>query len=56
MASGMFINLVPLFALASGCLFLGETLQMSEVLGGLLVISGVVIAMRGRQLTGRPRS
>jgi len=52
-ASGIFINLVPLFALASGCLFLGETLETSEVLGGLLVITGVVVAMRARQLAGR---
>lgn len=52
-ASGIFINLVPLFALAFGCMFLGETLETSEVLGGLLVIGGVVIAMRARQFAGR---
>lgn len=54
MATGMFINLVPLFAVASGCLFLGEKFRMSEVFGGLLVIAGVVLATRARQAVGRP--
>ena len=52
-ASGVFINLVPLFALISGCLFLGEKLRPGELLGGLLVISGVVIAIRARRYGNR---
>lgn len=49
-ASGIFINLVPLFALLFGWLFLGEILHAAELAGGLLVISGVVIAMRANTL------
>jgi drug/metabolite transporter (DMT)-like permease len=45
-ASGIFINLVPLFALLFGWLFLDEILQAGELAGGLLVISGVITAMR----------
>ena len=45
-ASGIFINLVPLFALLFGWLFLDETLHAAELAGGLLVISGVITAMR----------
>ena len=52
-ASGVFINLVPLFALLTGWIFLGETLHPGEWLGGVLVISGVMIAMRARRIEGR---
>ncbi|MFZ9937914.1 MAG: DMT family transporter [Luteolibacter sp.] len=52
-ASGVFINLVPLFALLSGWIFLDETLHPGEWLGGALVISGVTIAMRARRIEGR---
>ena len=52
-ASGIFINLVPLFALLSGCLFLGETLHPGEWLGGSLVISGVILAIRARRIENR---
>jgi drug/metabolite transporter (DMT)-like permease len=45
-AAGIFINLVPLFALLFGWLFLGEVLHTGELAGGLLVISGVITAMR----------
>ena len=45
-ASGIFINLVPLFALLFGWLFLYERPRASELAGGLLVISGVITAMR----------
>jgi len=49
-ASGIFINLVPLFALLFGWLFLNETLRPGELAGGLLVIAGVIIAMRAKTL------
>lgn len=51
-ASGVFINLVPLFALLSGWIFLDENLHPGEWLGGALVISGVTIAMRTRSIDG----
>lgn len=50
-ASGIFINLVPLFALLFGWLFLDELLQVGEIVGGLLVISGVITAMRANSLS-----
>jgi drug/metabolite transporter (DMT)-like permease len=53
-ASGVFINLVPLFALLSGWLFLGEILHPGEWLGGALVISGVTLAMRARRHESGP--
>jgi len=53
-ASGIFINLVPLFALLFGWLFLDETLHAGELLGGLLVISGVITAMRANTLRNPP--
>lgn len=53
-ASGIFINLVPLFALLFGWLFLDERLQTGEILGGLLVISGVSTAMRANRVEKTP--
>ena len=53
-ASGIFINLVPLFALLFGWLFLGETLEPGELVGGLLVITGVITAMRAKTLEKTP--
>jgi drug/metabolite transporter (DMT)-like permease len=53
-ASGLFINLVPLFALLFGRLFLAEILHAGELAGGLLVISGVVIAMRAQAFRRSP--
>ena len=49
-ASGIFINLVPLFALLFGWLFLGEILHANELTGGMLVIAGVVTAMMAGRL------
>lgn len=49
-STGIFINLVPLFALLFGWLFLGEILHAGELAGGMLVISGVIIAMRANTL------
>ncbi len=42
--AGVFINLVPVFGIASGALVLGETVPASLVLGGLMVIAGVTLA------------
>lgn len=46
--AGVFINLVPVFAIALAALFLQETPTSSLVLGGSLVIAGVVITNRPR--------
>jgi drug/metabolite transporter (DMT)-like permease len=39
----VFINLVPVFGVASGVLVLGESVPASLVLGGLLVVAGVAL-------------
>lgn len=44
--AGIFINLVPLFAVLLGCIFLKEPLYISQILGGIMVVSGVVITVR----------
>ncbi|MGF1516409.1 MAG: DMT family transporter [Nodosilinea sp.] len=44
--AGVFINLVPVFAIALAALFLQETPTSSLVLGGALVIAGVVTTNR----------
>lgn len=45
--AGVFINLVPVFAIALAALFLQETPTSSLLLGGSLVIAGVVVTNRG---------
>ncbi|MDT8388931.1 MAG: DMT family transporter [Lentisphaeria bacterium] len=42
-AAGIFINLVPLFALLFSVVFLKETVHVSQLVGGLMVIAGVVV-------------
>ena len=44
--AGMFINFVPVSAVLSGALLLGEPLTPSLLTGGALVLSGLVIANR----------
>ena len=44
--SMVFVNLVPLFAIAFAMLLLGETLELSMVAGAALVIAGVFIINR----------
>lgn len=39
--TAVFVNLVPVFAIAFGVLLLGERLEASMVVGGLVVVSGV---------------
>lgn len=51
-AAGIFINLVPLFAVFLGCTFLDEPLQGAHVAGGLMVISGVVVTVKSSQRKG----
>ncbi|WP_147819731.1 DMT family transporter [Salidesulfovibrio onnuriiensis] len=44
--AGIFINLVPIFALLFASLMLGEALELSLLLGGCMVIAGVVLTNR----------
>ncbi len=44
--ASVFINLVPVFATLLGSLFLGEGVGASLLFGGIMVISGVVLANR----------
>jgi drug/metabolite transporter (DMT)-like permease len=41
--SSMFINLNPFFALISAVIFLGEKIALKQILGFVLIISGVII-------------
>lgn len=45
--SGIFINLVPVFAIIFACLMLGETPDISLLTGGCVVIAGVYVTNRG---------
>jgi drug/metabolite transporter (DMT)-like permease len=44
--ASIFVNLVPLFAVLQGALLLGERLDLSALVGGLLVIAGVLLTQR----------
>ena len=44
--ASVFINLVPVFATILGSLILGEGVGISLILGGLMVLTGVVLANR----------
>jgi drug/metabolite transporter (DMT)-like permease len=44
--ASIFINLVPVAAVLQGALLLGERLDLSALVGGLLVIAGVLLTQR----------
>lgn len=44
--AGMYMNLVPVFAAALAVPFLGETLELFHVIGGLLIVGGVMLSTR----------
>lgn len=44
--ASIFVNLVPLFAVLQGAILLGERLDFSALVGGLLVIAGVLLTQR----------
>jgi drug/metabolite transporter (DMT)-like permease len=44
--AGIFINLVPVFAVVLGMIVLGETVHLSLMAGGVMVISGVWLTNR----------
>ena len=41
--SGVFINLVPLFSILLAWMFLGETVNFSVLVGGIILMSGVYL-------------
>ena len=47
--TAVFNNLVPVFGVGLSALMLGEPILISMVIGGLLVITGVMITNRPRQ-------
>jgi len=47
--TAVFVNLVPVFAIVFGVLLLGESLEASMVLGGLVVVTGVWMINRNPQ-------
>lgn len=51
--AGAFLYLIPVTAVASGAVFLGETVTPAIILGGLLTLAGVAIAQIGPTLRAR---
>ncbi len=47
-------NLVPIVALISSLLLLGETITVSQVVGGMFVIGGVLVMRRARRIVLPP--
>lgn len=52
--ASVFINLVPVFATFLGSLILGEGVGVSLILGGLMVLTGVVLANRPAKNFAKP--
>lgn len=46
--AGVFVYLVPLTGAIIGVTFLGEEIFLSQIVGGLLIISGVVVTVRAK--------
>lgn len=44
--AGIFLNLVPVMAIGIAYLFLNETITMPHLLGGIIVLSGILVATR----------
>jgi drug/metabolite transporter (DMT)-like permease len=44
--AGIFLNLVPVVAIAIAYLFLGETITLPHLIGGAIVLSGILVATR----------
>lgn len=45
--ASIYLNFIPVFATIFATIFLGEQLQLAQVIGGLAVIGGVVLTNRG---------
>ena len=53
--SGLYLNLVPVFGVASSVLLLGEPLRLATVGGGLLILLGMLLAtLPGRVVRRQP--
>jgi len=50
--TSVFINLVPVFAVALGVLLLGEALEASMLVGGVLVVGGIFLLNRPESQRG----
>ena len=46
--AGVFVYLVPLTGAVIGVTFLGEEIFLSQIVGGLLIISGVIVTVRAK--------
>lgn len=44
--AGIFLNFIPLFATIFAVIFIGETLQLSQLFGAIFVITGVYLATK----------
>lgn len=44
--AGIFLNFIPLFATVFAILFIGETIQLSQIFGAVFVISGVYLTSK----------
>lgn len=51
--AGAFLYLIPVIAVASGAVFLGETITPAIIIGGALTLAGVAIAQIGPTLRSR---
>ena len=52
--AAVFINLVPVVAIALGVLLLGEPLELSMLAGGALVVAGIWILNRPQSASSVP--
>ncbi|MGO4889777.1 DMT family transporter [Anaerobacillus sp. MEB173] len=46
--ASIFLNLLPVFTIIGAVLFLGETVTIVQLLGGVIVIAGVFLSTRGK--------
>ncbi len=53
-AAGTFLYLIPVVAVTSGALMLGEVVTVFIVVGGLLMLAGVAAAQFGPRLFRQP--
>jgi len=44
--ASIYLNFIPVFATIFATLFIGESLQLAQIIGGLAVICGVILTNR----------
>ncbi|MDQ0300015.1 drug/metabolite transporter (DMT)-like permease [Salibacterium salarium] len=49
--ASIFLNLLPVFVIAGSLLFLGEEITMTQIIGALVVISGVLLTTKRKEHT-----